>query len=228
MARRRRRASVNLSEAVVRFIVVLALIAYTPLLKWWNSIPEGVRFIPVILLAVIVVSGIGLMIVLGLYRKQHRTQAWQKAMNAWQKSIQSAGENIAIQQRAAHAEMVARQQSACYLSADELEVFAGKLYSQMGYRVKLTGRSGDHGIDVRLLNPQGQVEIVQCKQWHKPVGEPQVRDLLGAMSHTKAVQGWLWAPGGFSAAARKWAKNKPIELVDDAKIGQLLEIAYRE
>jgi restriction system protein len=76
-----------------------------------------------------------------------------------------------------------------------------------------------------LVNPKGQKEIVQCKQWNKPVGEPQLRDLYGAMQHEKATRGWLVAPRGFSEPAKKWAKGKAIELIDDEQMGRLLQSA---
>jgi hypothetical protein len=214
MSKRRRKANSDLGEAIVRLIVALGLLAYAPLLKWWNNIPPQTRFIPVTLITLIVLSGLGLMFTLNLYRKRRRAQAWNKAMAAWQQNTQAG--------------IIAKRESARYLSDDELETFAGKVNRQMGYQAKHTGRSGDHGIDVYMLNPQRQVEIVQCKQWRKPVGEPQVRDLYGAMQDAQAVRGWLWAPGGFSAAARQWAKNKPLVLADDAEIGRLIESAYGE
>jgi len=124
--------------------------------------------------------------------------------------------------------LVSQHQSARYLSAQELEQFAAQLYAKMGYQVQRTGRTGDHGVDVYLINPEKQVELVQCKQWNRPVGEPQVRDLYGAMAHAKAVRGWLWAPRGFSEAAKQWARKKSIILVDDGEIGRLIESTYHE
>jgi restriction system protein len=121
---------------------------------------------------------------------------------------------------------VYQNQSARYLSDEALEEFAMKVYTKMGYQARRTGQTGDHGVDVRLINPEKQIELVQCKQWRKSVGEPQVRDLYGAMAHAKAVRGWLWAPNGFSEPAKRWAKGKPIVLVDDEEIGRLIESAY--
>ena len=57
----------------------------------------------------------------------------------------------------------------------------------MGYRAQRVGETGDHGVDVMLINPKSQKEIVQCKQWNKQVGEPVIRDLFGAMMHEGAV-----------------------------------------
>jgi hypothetical protein len=42
----------------------------------------------------------------------------------------------------------------------------------------------------------------------------------------RQLQGWLWAPIGFSENAKKWARGKPIRLLDDDEIGKLVEIAF--
>ena len=112
------------------------------------------------------------------------------------------------------------------MSDIELEKFAARVYKKMGYRVQHVGETGDHGVDVMLVNPKNQKEVVQCKQWNKPVGEPVIRDLYGTMGHEGAIRGWLWAPRGFSVSARKWARGKGIELVDDKEIGHLIELAF--
>ncbi len=121
---------------------------------------------------------------------------------------------------------IIQKQSAIYMSDIELEKFATQVYRKMGYHAEHNGETGDHGVDVMLMNLKNQKEIVQCKQWNKPIGEPVIRDLYGAMIHEKAIRAWVWAPRGFSQPAKSWAKGKPIELVDDEKIGQLVELAY--
>jgi restriction endonuclease Mrr len=120
--------------------------------------------------------------------------------------------------------------SARNFSPEQLESFAVELFRRMGYRVVHTGRSGDHGVDVHLTNPNGQVELVQCKQWFRRVGEPEVRELVGAMAHEHAVRCYLLAPGGFSAAAYRWVKHwknsDRIVLADEEEINRLVQIAF--
>jgi HJR/Mrr/RecB family endonuclease len=160
----------------------------------------------------IAMSGIGLVFAFLIYRKREREKTWQLAMAGWKNNGQA---HTSIQ-----------KQSALYLSDLELEKLAARVYQKMGYKVRHVGQMGDHGIDVLLINPNNQKEIVQCKQWNKPVGEPALRDLYGAMMHDQAIRGWLWAPRGFSGPARAWAKGKSIVLVDDAEIDRLIRLAY--
>jgi restriction system protein len=148
-----------------------------------------------------------------IVRKRERETLWKRAMAGWQ----TQGQLNPISQK----------HSALQLSDIELEKLAAQVYKMMGYQVQHVGQMGDHGIDVLLINPNNQKELVQCKQWSKPVGEPVLRDLYGAMMHDQAVRGWLWAPRGFSGPAKAWAKGKAIVLVDDAEINRLIGIAYK-
>ena len=214
MARyRKRNAHSELIDLVLRAIFLLALLGYAPVIGWWRSLSEMTRFLLVMLLTILIFSLLGLIILWQEYRKRQRALAWQKAMFNWQNN--------------SNGKSAPQQQSARYLSDRELEEFAKQVYAKMGYQVKHTGKTGDHGVDVRLVNPKQEVELVQCKQWRKRVGEPTVRDLYGAMMHEGAVRGWIWAPSGFSKPAQKWAKGKPIVLADDEEIGHLVESAYQ-
>ncbi|MDO9302010.1 MAG: restriction endonuclease, partial [Anaerolineales bacterium] len=194
---------------IAKFFLLLFLLAYTPVVAWWNSIPETLRTITLIAITALVLASIGLVVTLMFYKKHERATAWKRAMYNWQNKDQAS--------------MVIQKQSAKYLTETELEKFSAQVFSKMGYKAQLTGNTGDHGVDVMLVNPKGQKEIVQCKQWNKPVGEPQLRDLYGAMQHDQAVRGWLVAPRGFSEPAKKWAKGKTIKLIDDEQIGILLQ-----
>ncbi len=60
----------------------------------------------------------------------------------------------------------------------------------------------------------GEKRVVQCKRWRTLVGEPIIRDFYGTMQHEKAAQGAIIATKGFSQAAIRWAKGKPISLYD--------------
>ena len=213
MSRKRRRVSWRRRSYTVALIIFLALLVSAPIVAWWQNLPLNSKFFLLAAIGLAAMLGVGLAFAFLIYRKRQREALWRLAMAAWQNNGQS---NLAIQKR-----------SALYLSDIELERLAAQVYKKMGYNVQHVGQMGDHGIDVLLINPSNQKEIVQCKQWSKPVGEPVLRDLYGAMTHDQAIRGWLWAPRGFSGPARAWAKGKPIVLVDDAEINRLIGIAYK-
>lgn len=214
MSRKRRRRTSELFGFFARLIILIGLLAYVPIATWWKNIPPTGRTFFIVMAVIVVVAGTGAVVMLKVYQKRERADAWRRAMTGWQNSEQI---NTIVQ-----------RQSAIYMSDVELERFAANVYKKMGYKVQHVGAMGDHGVDVLMVNPKNQKEIVQCKQWNKPVGEPAVRDLFGAMMHEKAIRGWLWAPRGFSESARKWAKGKSIELVDDKKINYLIELSFRK
>jgi hypothetical protein len=212
MSRKRRRASRRWINAAAG-LVLLAFLAYAPIVAWWQSVSPTNRFFLLAATGFILTVGIGTVFAFLIYRKREREKLWRLAMAGWQNNGQTKA--------------IAQERSAMSLSDIELEKLAAEVYKKMGYRVQHVGQMGDHGIDVLLINPNNQKEIVQCKQWSKPVGEPVLRDLYGAMMHDHAVRGWLWAPRGFSGPAKAWAKGKSIVLVDDVEINRLIGIAYK-
>ena len=213
MARKRRRSSRRLILYAAGLVIFLALLAYAPLAAWWQGFPPAIRFFLLAATGFVMMAGIVLVFAVLIYRKRERETMWRLAMVGWQDN--------------GRANAIAQTHSAIYLSDIELEKLAAQVYKKMGYKVQHVGQMGDHGVDVMLINPDNQREIVQCKQWSKPVGEPVLRDLYGAMMHDQAVRGWLWAPRGFSGPAKAWAKGKSIVLVDDVEINRLIGIAYK-
>lgn len=213
MPRKRRRSSRRAVSTIVALVILLAFAVYSHIVNWWQGIPSTGKFFLLAMTGFALMIGIGTVFALLIYRKREREKVWRSAMAGWQNNRQ-ANTNT-------------QKQSALYLSDIELEKLAEQVYKRLGYRVQHVGQTGDHGIDVLLVNPNNQKEIVQCKQWSKPVGEAALRDLYGAMMHDQAVRGWIWAPRGFSRPAKTWAEGKPIVLVDDAEIHRLIGIAYK-
>jgi len=105
-----------------------------------------------------------------------------------------------------------------------------RLLRESGFQqVKVTGRSGDGGIDgigILQLNPFVSFKVLfQCKRWAGSVGSAQVRDFRGAMMG-RADKGLILTTGTFSADAQAEAVRDgvpPIELVDGQSLMSLLE-----
>jgi len=116
------------------------------------------------------------------------------------------------------------------LSPAGFEAFSQRLLRESGFQdVKVTGRSGDGGIDgngILEVNPLVSFKVLfQCKRYSGSVTPSQVRDFRGAMMG-RADKGIILTTGNFTADARKEAIRDgvpPIELVDGEKLVNMLE-----
>ena len=106
-------------------------------------------------------------------------------------------------------------------SPKAFERYVAGLFRQKGYRVIVRGGSGDHGVDLELRQPDGRRAIVQCKRYQNTVGEETVRELMGTMLHERVPHGFLVTTADISEAARAWAADKPITLIDGQTLAQI-------
>lgn len=100
------------------------------------------------------------------------------------------------------------------LTPGDFEAYVGQLFRQKGYRVRLRGGSGDLGVDVELHKRDGKKAVVQCKRYRTTVGAETVRELYGTLIHERAAHAFLVTTADVSEAAREWAQDKPITLID--------------
>lgn len=107
------------------------------------------------------------------------------------------------------------------LSPRAFEHFAAELFERRGYAVEVRGRSGDLGVDLALTARDGRRAIVQCKRYRHQIGPDIVRELFGTMVHERAHHGFLVTTAEISDAARQWAADKPITLIDGAALAGL-------
>jgi HJR/Mrr/RecB family endonuclease len=113
------------------------------------------------------------------------------------------------------------------LPAGQFEDEVLKLFAELGYRTTATPRVADGGVD-GILEKGDRKIIIQCKRWDTPVGEPTMRDLYGTTMHERADQGWVIATGGFSAKAERWARGKPLRLIDLQELLTFAKQVYPE
>jgi restriction system protein len=114
------------------------------------------------------------------------------------------------------------------LTPQQFERFAGVLLAAYGFvEVKVTGRSGDGGIDGHGKLKVGLATMnvaFQCKRWQAPVGRPEVDKFRGAIQG-EFEQGILFTPSDFSTQAREASIKKgavPIVLINGEAIVQLM------
>lgn len=116
------------------------------------------------------------------------------------------------------------------LPPDGFERICQRLLREAGFQeVKVTGRSGDGGIDGYgnlEVNPFVSFNVLfQSKRYKGSVSASQVRDFRGAMQG-RADKGIIITTGSFTSDAKKEAKRDgapPIELVDGEKLVQMFE-----
>jgi restriction system protein len=111
------------------------------------------------------------------------------------------------------------------LSPAAFERLSQRLLRESGFvEVKVTGRSGDGGIDgvgiVRLGGLLGFPILFQCKRYSGSVGSGVIRDFRGAMIG-RADRGLVITTGTFSRDAKIEATRDgapPIDLVDGEQL----------
>ena len=117
------------------------------------------------------------------------------------------------------------------MSPQAFERLCQRLLRESGFiEVKVTGRSGDGGIDghgiIRLAGLIGFPVLFQCKRYSGKVGPNVVRDFRGAMVG-RADKGLILTTGGFTREADAEATREgapPIDLID----GELLMDKLKE
>jgi len=67
---KQKRASADLREKNAKALVFLFIIAYTPVIAWWNSIPTSGRIFMLFMISIAVLSAISAVIMFGIYRKR--------------------------------------------------------------------------------------------------------------------------------------------------------------
>jgi restriction system protein len=102
-----------------------------------------------------------------------------------------------------------------FISPYEFEKVVAQLFERMGYKVELTSKSGDYGIDV-IARYEQDVIAIQTKKYNQGnnVGNRDVQRLLGAMqlSTIKANKGILITTSDFTVQAKEQAKGTAVEL----------------
>jgi len=110
------------------------------------------------------------------------------------------------------------------MSWQDFEKYVGEAFRMQGYVVEETGGGGaDGGVDLVLRKP-GQTILVQCKRWSAwKVGVKTVRELYGVLIDRKATGAVLVTCRGYTADARTFAEEKPVELMDSDALWRLVE-----
>jgi len=112
------------------------------------------------------------------------------------------------------------------MSWQDFELLVGEAFRMKGYSVIETGGGGaDGGIDL-VLKKNGEVFLVQCKQWRAfKVSVNIVRELFGVMAAQGATGGFVVTSGIFTNDACSFAKGRNIELIDGDALTLMIDSA---
>lgn len=135
-------------------------------------------------------------------------------------------------QRRRLADTVANAQSASILDGmtwQQFEQLVGEGFRRHGYQVAETGGGGaDGGVDLVLVK-EGEIYLVQCKQWRAmKVGVDVVRELYGSMAARGAAGGFVVTSGLFTDDASAFASGRNIELIDGRRLHEYITSTRRE
>ena len=115
------------------------------------------------------------------------------------------------------------------MKPSEFEHYIADLFSRLGYKTQVVGRPYDGGIDV-IAEKDGVRNYIQCKKFiTQRVTVSAVRDFYGALADRLANgQGYLITTNKFTLEARKFAEDKPIELIDGFSLIRYIRMAKKE
>ncbi len=115
------------------------------------------------------------------------------------------------------------------LSPKEFEEYISALFFKMGYDTKVVGGSYDKGIDV-IAKKDGIEHYIQCKKYiSSKVGVRDIRDFYGAVvDQLSEGKAYFITTNIFTLEAERYAKDKPIELIDGYKLIKYIKSAKGE
>lgn len=108
------------------------------------------------------------------------------------------------------------------------EEVCAEYFRVCGFDATTQSHGPDGGIDITLRalsNPASIENIVQCKQWSRPVGPKPLRELLGVMTAKGVPRGTFVTASTFNEEAERFANENRIHLIDGA--GLLTRILER-
>ncbi len=111
-------------------------------------------------------------------------------------------------------------------SGAEFESMVAELFRALGYtRIERIGGSGDLGIDLSAIDPDGLEVVIQCKRYGRgqKIGSPAVQNLMGAVVNADADRGIFVTTSEFTEPAIRHARSVrvPISLINGDELTRL-------
>lgn len=123
-----------------------------------------------------------------------------------------------------------RGQNLMTMDWQDFEILVRDLFQEVfkpaGGDVRVTRTSRDQGVDAVIFDPDpitGGKTVVQAKRYRGAVPVAAVRELFGTMMNEGAGKGILVTTSHFGASASEFAKDKPMTLIDGARLLHLMQ-----
>lgn len=101
------------------------------------------------------------------------------------------------------------------ISWRQFEALVSEAFRRRGYSVRTTGSGMPDGAADLTLKKDGQIYLVQCKQWRAArVGVNTPREFYDVIASRSAAGGFVLTSGIFTDEARAFVRSKNIELMD--------------
>ena len=107
------------------------------------------------------------------------------------------------------------------MSGGEFENYLKLLFEKMGYRVSLTKKSKDFGVDL-ILEKNGKKTIMQAKCYSNTVGVAAVQEIISARNHYKIFDAIVMTNKTFSKEAQILAEESKVMLAGKEELESLV------
>jgi hypothetical protein len=187
----------------VRFLFGISIVAFVATalaLSLWRGIPQKYRSQMMLSSSLAFLLGFTGLSLMAWDRKRGNAKTWRHAMALWKERSRN---------RATIDTLIPLP-----LSPEALDRFVIQTYHRLGYRTLRQESTINGEIIHWMINPDGDIELIQFIQRDMPIGLREVCDLHERISESGAKECTLWAPGGFSQDAIFWTHGKPIVLAD--------------
>lgn len=106
----------------------------------------------------------------------------------------------------------------------DFERLVPEMYRRKGYEAKSTPDGPDGGVDI-ILKKDGEITLVQCKQWKTAkVGVKPVRELAGVVAAQGASRGVFLCSGDYTPDAIDFAKASGVELIGGSRLAEMMNL----
>lgn len=114
------------------------------------------------------------------------------------------------------------------MSWSDFERLVSEYYRRKGFQVTREGGSGpDGGVDL-VISRNGEVHLVQCKQWKVyKVGVQAVREFYGVMASRGVAGGYFVTSGQYTDEAKRFVQGLNLELIDGQKLRGMIGLAQK-